>query len=265
MAREAWRKGGMPQFSIARLYIYPVKSLGGMAVDAASITPAGSLAGDREWIVALPDGQMLWQGNIPRMTLLSAVLDAETLTLSAPGGSRFALERTHGGAATEIRQYGYALPGIDAGEDAAQWLSAQLGQDCRLVRIGAEAHRWGGLNPVHAVSVHSLLALNERLLEQGDEAVEAERFRPNVVLSGDHDAFAEEAVETIALDDAALVLREPCVRCELPNISRVDASRSKQPLKLIGGMAKGRLTAKPASFGIYATARGDMLRTGRTG
>lgn len=252
----------MPQFTIAQLWIYPVKSLGGMTVESAGITAAGSLAGDREWIVARPDGQMLWQGNIARMTLLSAQLGAEQLILTAPSASSFALDRAHGGKATAITQYGYTLPGTDAGDPVAAWLSEQLHADCRLVRIGTEAHRWGGLNPVHALSLNSLLALNARLIEQGGDPVEPDRFRPNVVLSGDHPAFAEEAAPSIALDGAELILREPCIRCELPNINRVDASRGKQPLKLIGGMAKARPTAKPASFGIYATARGTALRVG---
>lgn len=252
----------MPGFSIAQLWIYPVKSLGGVAVGSASITAAGSLAGDREWIVARPDGQMLWQGDIARMTLLSARLDDTSLTVDAPDGSTLAIPRDHGGTPTTITQYGYGVPGVDAGDAAAQWLGAQLEAECRLVRIGNEAHRWGGLNPVHAISLQSLLALNERLLEQGHTTVEAERFRPNVILGGDHGAFAEEAVSGMNFDGAELTMREPCVRCELPNISRVDASRSKQPLKLIGGMAKGRPTARPASFGIYASARGPALSVG---
>jgi uncharacterized protein YcbX len=252
----------MSGFSIAQLYIYPVKSLGGMAVDRASITPAGSLDGDREWIVTRPDGAMLWQGDIPSMTLLEATLDATTLTLRGADGATLAIERGHGGTTMTVTQYGHSLEGVDAGDAVAGWLGQHLHASCRLVRVGAEAHRWRGLNPVHAVSLRSLLALNERLIEQGDAPVEAERFRPNVVLDGDHGAFAEEAAATIGFDGAELVLREPCVRCELPNISRVDASRGKQPLKLIGGMARGRLTAKSASFGIYAMAQGEALRVG---
>jgi uncharacterized protein YcbX len=196
------------------------------------------------------------------MTLLGAALDAATLTLRGADGATLSIERGHGGAAATVTQYGHSLAGVDAGDAVTEWLGQQLHAACRLVRVGAEAHRWGGLNPVHAISLRSLLALNERLIEQGDAPVEAERFRPNVVLGGDHGAFAEEAAAAIGFDSVELVLREPCIRCELPNISRLDATRGKQPLKLIGGMAKGRLTAKPASFGIYATARGDALRLG---
>ena len=87
------------------------------------------------------------------------------------------------------------------------------------------------------------------------------RFRPNVIFANG-DAFLEERNAVLNFGEASIRLREPCVRCELPNISLVDASRGKQPLKLIGRAPKERSTAKPASFGTYCTAEGAMLRTG---
>jgi hypothetical protein len=154
--------------------------------------------------------------------------------------------------------------GVDAGDDAASWLTAALGQPLRLVRIGDGAHLWDGLNPVHVVSDASLAALNEALLEQDDEVAVPMRFRPNVVL-GSHESvtpFLEELNPVLDFSDARIVLREPCVRCELPNISLVDASRGRQPLKLIGRLSKDRPHAAPASFGTYCRAEGAVLRTG---
>ncbi|MBF0678252.1 MAG: MOSC domain-containing protein [Devosia sp.] len=252
----------MAEFVIDRILIYPVRSLGGMSIIDAEISPGGSLLGDREWVVVRPDGSVLWQGDIPRTTLLSAFLSNGELSVRGHDGGIGPRPRDAQGGATTVRQDGYSLSGVDQGEEIAQWLSDQLRTSCRLVRIGAEAHRWGGLNPIHAVSLVSLAALNERLAEQGAAPVEVERFRPNVVLSGRHSAFDEERAEEIHFPDASLVLREPCVRCELPNISRLDASRGKQPLKMIGTMSRTRSSARPASFGVYCTAEGKSLRTG---
>lgn len=254
----------MAGFVIDRILIYPVRSLGGMTITHAQITPAGSFLGDREWVVVRPDGSLLWQGDIPRMTLLSATLADGELVLRGHDGEIGPSPRDAARGTTTIRQDGYSLEGIDQGEAIAQWLTGQLGTPCRLVRIGAEAHRWGGLKPIHAVSLVSLAALNSRLSDQGEEAVEVERFRPNVVVSGSHTAFYEENVEEILFPDVSLVLREPCVRCELPNISRRDATRGKQPLKMIGAMSRTRSSARPASFGVYCTARGTVLREGMT-
>ncbi|MBJ3787074.1 MOSC N-terminal beta barrel domain-containing protein [Devosia sediminis] len=49
----------MAKFRIDQLQIYPVRSIGGMSVPRAQITPAGSLAGDREWVVVRPDGSLI--------------------------------------------------------------------------------------------------------------------------------------------------------------------------------------------------------------
>ena len=249
---------------IRELWLYPVKSLGGVRVDSASVTHAGSLALDREWIVVDDDNHKVWQGDIPRMTLVRVALDAETLTLSMHGMPPLRIPRQHDGAPVTISVYKRDFPGIDAGNGAAAWLSAALGQSLRLVRVGDAAHRWDGLNPLHVVSDASLTVLNEALVEQGDAPVSAMNFRPNVLLAstGTPNAWFEEKHAALDFGDARIVLRDPCVRCELPNISLVDASRGKQPLKIIGSLSKDRPTASPASFGTYCRAEGTALRTG---
>lgn len=248
-------------FEIAQLWIYPVKSLGGMRVQSAEVTEAGSLLWDREWLVVREDGRMLWQGDLPRMTLLQATVDGESLIISERNGAAIAVPVAHGGVAMTVTQYGATFDGVDAGDEIAAWLSAFLDFPCRLVRIGVQAHRWK-LNPLHLVSVHSLAVLNQRLAALRNVAIEVERLRPNVVLAGTHEPFAEETVSVLDFGGAEIRLNEPCVRCELPNISRVDASRQKQPLKLIGGMSKERPASKPASFGVYSRAVGPRLVVG---
>ena len=249
------------QTFIRELWIYPVKSLGGVRVEQAAITSAGSLALDREWLVVDAENRMVWQGDIPRMTLVRVALDDATLTLSMDGMEPLVRARDHGGEPRTLTMYKRMFTGTDAGADAARWLSQALGQPLRLVRIGDAAHRWDGLNPVHVVSDASILALNEALVERGHGDVVARRFRPNVIL-GPSAAFAEEQNAVLDFGDARLRLREPCVRCELPNIDLTDASRRKQPLKLLGKWSEARPTARAASFGTYCSAEGAVLRTG---
>jgi uncharacterized protein YcbX len=254
----------LPTIFIRELWIYPVKSLGGVRLDEAPITASGSLAFDREWIVVDAQRRMVWQGDIPRMTLVRVSLDPHSLTLNLAGHPSLVVPIDHQGAPAEATMYKQTLSGIDAGDTAASWLSAALGQPLRLVRIGAAAHLWSGLNPLHLVSDASIGDLNEALLEQGDEVVNVMRFRPNVVLGSEETsaAYAEESNPVLNFGTARIALREPCVRCELPNISLEDASRSTQPLKLIGRLSKDRPGAKPASFGTYCWAEGQALRTG---
>ena len=254
----------MADIFIRELWIYPVKSLGGVRVDSARITAAGSLHLDREWVVIDPAHKMVWQGDIPRMTLIRVGLSSTTLTLSLAGMPDFSLPREHGGEPARLTMYKNDISAIDAGNAAAAWLTEALGTALRLVRIGDAAHRWTGLNPIHVLSDASLAALNEAMLERGHETLAPMRFRPNVLLAcaGAVDPWLEERNPILDFGDARITLREPCVRCELPNVSLVDASRGKQPLKLIGRLSKSRSTAAPASFGTYCSAEGAELRTG---
>ena len=160
--------------------------------------------------------------------------------------------------------YKRRFTGIDAGEAAAAWLTAALGQPLRLVRIGDAAHRWDGLNPLHVVSDASLAALNEALHGAEATTLSSAALSPQRHARQRHDlpAYFEESNAVLDFGDARIVLREPCVRCELPNISLVDASRGNQPLKIIGRLSKDRPFAAPASFGTYCRAEGTMLATG---
>ena len=54
---------------LAQLYVYPIKSLGGIALDSA--TPLGrGLQYDRRWMLTDPEGTFLSQRSDPRMALL---------------------------------------------------------------------------------------------------------------------------------------------------------------------------------------------------
>ena len=254
----------MTTIFIRQLWVYPVKSLGGVSVAHATITAGGSLALDREWIVVDSDQNMLWQGDIPQMTLVGVALRDGALVLTRTGMPDIAVDMAHTGNPTALTMYKRPFTGIDAGDAIAGWLSAALGANVRLVRIGDAAHRWDGLNPVHVVSDASLAALNEALVAQNDAAVTIPRFRPNIVLGHRDPAppWFEETVPALDFGTARVLLRQPCERCELPNISLVDASRGKQPLKLIGRLAKHRPSAIPASFGTYCAAEGTHLSVG---
>ena len=135
----------MAEIFIRELWIYPVKSLGGVRVDAAAITSVGSLLSDREWIVVDDSQRMVWQGDMPKMTLVRVALDDTSLTLSLPGLADLTLRRDHGGAPASLTMYKNEINGIDAGDAAAAWLTEALGRPLRLVRIGDAAHRWSCL------------------------------------------------------------------------------------------------------------------------
>ncbi|WP_226781703.1 MOSC domain-containing protein [Oceaniglobus trochenteri] len=246
---------------IEAMYLYPVKSVGGIAIDSAEITPTGSLKGDREWIVVNDAGEMRWQGDIPQLTLLSADYGGGVLGLSNKAGERVAVPADHDGARRVVTQYGFDFPAVDAGDEMAQAISDWIGHAVRLVRVGDSAHQWPKVNPVHSVSDKSHAALNARLADEGKPLVEIERFRPNVIFSAER-AWQEEESDCIDLGETRLILKEASVRCVLPNISRETAEVAREPLYTIAKLSRERTTGRKASFGIYSRAEGSRLAVG---
>lgn len=54
---------------VSELYLHPVKSCGGHAVERVELDPQGP-RGDRRWMVTDPTGQFLTQRELARMALI---------------------------------------------------------------------------------------------------------------------------------------------------------------------------------------------------
>lgn len=184
--------------TIARLFIYPVKSCAGIEVQEAVLTETG-LDLDRAWMVVDAQGHFLTQRTLPRMALIRPQLKSSEMVLRAPGmlALHVALDVVEGPATVTV--WDDTVPAWDMGALAAQWFSDFLGQPCRLVRFDPDhlrlsSKKWTGDLDAHTqfadgfavlvTSEASIDDLNERLVAKGHEAVGVERFRPNVVLGG---------------------------------------------------------------------------------
>ena len=234
-----------PDFSavIAQLFIYPVKSCAGVALDEAMLTETG-LDLDRAWMVVDTQGGFVSQREMPRLALVQPQLRHYDVILRAPGMLALHLQIDTVEAATTARVWDDTVKAFDMGDLAAQWFSDFLAPDrassqerpYRLVRFDPEQTRlsnltWtGGVEapnqfsdgyPLLVTSTASLDGLNRRLQALGHAAVGIERFRPNIVLSGldEHD---EDRIDQMHIDTGAgtVLLRpvKPCPRCPIPNI-----------------------------------------------
>lgn len=112
-------------FSLVGLWLYPVKSLAGVAVTEAPLDAWGGLAGDREWAIVNAADEVTWQGAVPRLALVRPALTSAALTLhlagsasltvplNAPRAERPALIWSGAKKANEV------FPAEDAGDGAA--------------------------------------------------------------------------------------------------------------------------------------------------
>jgi uncharacterized protein len=238
------------QATIARLFVYPIKSCAGVELPEALLTETG-LEFDRAWMVVDAEGEFVTQRELPRMALIRPQMKHSEMVLRAPGmlALHIAFDRVE--QPVRVRVWKDEVAAYDMGDIAAQWFSDFLSQPgrpqkLRLVRFDPEQKRlsnmkWtGGAEaqnqfsdgyPLLVASEGSLAELNARLAAQGHAPVGIERFRPNIVLAG-IEAHDEDRVEMLHVGtgegEAQLQPVKPCTRCPIPDIDPATAESSPE-------------------------------------
>lgn len=230
--------------TVSQLWIYPVKSLKGIRLDAARVTARG-LAHDRRFVVVDEAGVFLTQRDFPVLATVWTEIEGDRLRLAAPDADEVAvpLEPT-AGEALRVEVWDSVTPAIAPSPEADRWLSAVLGRSCRLAYMPGstrrESHaRYAGPGRLVGyadgyahlvVSEASLAALDARLAHP----VPLDRFRPNLVLAGTA-AFEEDGWKEFSAGTARLRMAKPCGRCQ---VTTTDQSTGEvtgpEPLATLG-------------------------------
>lgn len=228
---------------LSALYRYPLKSARGESLSSSPLEALG-LRGDRRWMLVEPEsGRFLTQRLLPQMSQLSALYNATGgLSLSAPG---------HGCLEVALPDPEADLRGVtvwrdslrvpDAGDAAAEWLSAFLGRPCRLVQVPeARARRvdTGYAQPGDKVAFSDgfpLLLIGQASLDDLSARVgrplEMLRFRPNLVIEGSA-PYAEDGWKRIRIGTIEFEVAKGCSRCILTTIDPQTGERNadREPL-----------------------------------
>lgn len=194
----------MPE--LARILVYPVKSLDPVALDAATVLDAGGLSHDREYAIVDGDGEYVNGKRERAVHRLASEYD--------PASGEWTV-----GPRTGERET-FRLP--DDHDVAAEFLSAYFGYEVRLERDDAggfpdDTH----LSGPTVVSAATLDATAD-WFEGIDAAEMCRRLRPNLVVSG-VEAFWEDRlygdideVVQFAVGGARFEGVNPCQRCTVP-------------------------------------------------
>lgn len=250
---------------VSRLFIYPVKSLGGFEVDRIELDDLGP-ALDRRWMVLDGAGTFQTQRWRPKMALIAARLTADgKVRLTAPGMPDVVVPQG-GGSRRDVVVWKDACVAEACGPEPDQWLSTFLGGPCRIVFFPPQCLRpirlrsteslgrvgFADAYPFLLLSQASLDDLNSRLANP----LPVDRFRPNIVVSGTA-AYAEDDWDAVTIGSVRFVKTKRCVRCVLTTIDQRTAEAGKEPLRTL---ATYRRTPDGVVFGINAahTARGTL-------
>jgi hypothetical protein len=251
------------------LYIHPVKSCAGIALQRSLLQPTG-LDLDRAWMLVDERGHFVTQRELPRLALVRPTLRSDELVLRAPGMLALHLALDRAEHPLNVQVWDDWVPAWDMGALAAQWFSDFAGRKLRLARFDPDhrrlsERRWTGPHEgvtafadgyaLLVTSTASLAELNRRLQLQGEPAVDMRRFRPNLVLDG-IEAHDEDHIELLEIDTpqgtVRLKLVKPCARCSIPG---VDPDRGEQGFAVGDALAAYRADARldgAVTFGMNA-------------
>jgi len=266
----------MNNLKITGLYIYPVKSMRGIAVDKAQLTHKGLLH-DRHWMVVAENGRFITQRDIPRMALVNTRLTEQGVELSMQGNDSIAVPfDLFRGEQIETSVWRVKCQALDQGEYISDWLTQALGSKkrLRLVRMNPDFVRpqnrpeimgektttdFADGAPLMVANQASLDELNTVLESNSSQAVPMNRFRPNIVVQG-LEPFAEHKLAGLGAENIELRFRAPCERCIITTVDQETAEKDpqEQPFKTLQTINPIPAKAKAPAFGQYATlSRGE--------
>jgi uncharacterized protein YcbX len=245
------------QLVVEDIRIYPVKALRGHGLPASDVQLWG-LDHDRRWMVVKPDGRFLSQRELPAMACISAHTTGDELTLATDaGGALHVKTPTPPAERRLVRVWDDEVPALDAGPEAAGWLTARLGLSCGLVYMDDPRARpvdpgygtpedralFSDGFPVLLTSTASLAALNTAL----PKPIDMTRFRPNIVMTG-APAWAEDQWRRIRIGGVVFRVSKPCARCAVTTVDQITGERpdKSEPLRTLGRI---RRTASGVIFG----------------
>lgn len=245
--------------TIAELWIYPIKSCGGVRVERALPLLRTGLQFDREFVLVDDQDVFYSQKRVPRLALVQPTIDfeRETLTLRAPGMAPLELALARGGgggggaAATDVLVCGAqtAAQFVGTGDE---WFSQFLGRPCRLARQPADAPDWRTFQNTSAlllVNQASVDELNERL--PAESRIDHRPFRANVVVRGAA-PFAEDSWRAVRArgdgEPFTLLVTGRCNRCQMINIAPDSGTTSDEPLRTL---ALYRRVRGQIAFGVH--------------
>jgi uncharacterized protein YcbX len=230
---------------ISELYIYPVKSLGGIALNNVQLTDRG-FQYDRRWMLIDENRRFLSQREYPGMALLQSAIaeeglrvfhkDQPTLQVTIPFDPMT-------NEKMEVEIWDDFCEGTHVSAEADRWFSEILGIQCRLVYMGDDSHRlveekyrrneadiasFSDGYPVLMISQESLQDLNDRL----EEALPMDRFRPNIVIEG-VEPYEEDLMAEFTINGIIFFGVKPCTRCVMTTIDQGTGKKNKEPLRTL--------------------------------
>jgi len=226
---------------VSELYIYPIKSLGGIKLEKALVTDRG-FEYDRRWMLIDTNNRFISQREIAEIALLQVEILQNGLKIYHKINQEIFIEipfepTTEETITADIWDTPCEVQIVS--DEANTWFSKILNTPCRLVympdstrvKIDERYDVNNGITslsdgyPILMISEESLQELNNRM----NEPLPMNRFRPNLVCVGGN-AFVEDTMREFDINGNRFFGVKPCARCVMTTINQQTSEKGKEPL-----------------------------------
>jgi uncharacterized protein YcbX len=230
---------------VSQLFIYPIKSLGGIELTSARVTDRG-FEHDRRWMLVDRNNRFLSQRERAEMALLKVTIQTDGL-LVIHAVSRKQILIPFEPQTTQLGEFTIwddICVGQYVSAAADEWFSQILDIDCRLVYMPHHSERvvdpeskyviehkltsFSDAYPFLLIGQSSLDELNSRLAIP----IPINRFRPNIVFTGG-EPYAEDTMAQFTIGNVEFAGSKLCARCNIPTIDQDTAIAAKEPTRTL--------------------------------
>ncbi len=229
---------------VSQLFIYPVKSLGGIAKQNVEITNTG-FKYDRRWMLVDENNLFLTQRNHPKMALLQTAETEKGITvlhkhnlqeeIIIPFENGYLKKLT-------VTVWDDVCNAVEVNNNLNEWFSDTLHINCKLVYMPDDTKRlvdkrYAANNEVTSFSDgYPILMIGQtavdNLNEKLTDALPMNSFRPNIVFTGGY-AHIEDEMAAFTIDEINFLGIKPCSRCVMTTINQQTGKKEKEPLKTL--------------------------------
>jgi uncharacterized protein len=224
---------------VSEIWIYPIKSLGGIRLTSAKVFEKG-LEHDRRWMLVNENDQFMTQRDVHKLSLFKqSITNSEVIVRFDAHSIQIPFGHSVIDKPIQTKVWDDAVTVFEVSKLNSEWFSDHLNVKCKLTAFPET-----GTRPVHPdyklkdehvsladayplliIGQASLDDLNSRL----EEPVPMNRFRPNLVFTGG-EPYEEETWRDFTVGKNRFVGVKPCARCIVTTINQATGEKGREPL-----------------------------------
>ena len=232
----------MREVKLTQIWIYPIKSLGGISLLSAQVLGKG-LRFDRRRMLVDDTNTAITQRVYPKMALFKTSISNEHLHVKfGDSNLKISLEERDLSRPLDVTIWNDRVKAFEVGGAQSDWFAEMLGIRCKLVffpeenerpvdpryHVNAENVSLADAYPFMTIGQSSLDDLNSKL----QEPLPMNRFRPNFVFEGG-EPYEEDQWRNLSIGDVRFAGVKMCDRCVMTTVNQITAEKGIEPLKTL--------------------------------